>query len=299
MVESHIVLGYRCNHRCKHCVVQEKRSVNEHNNIGDLTTDEACSAIQTALHNGAGKIVLTGGEPTLRTDISDLVSFCLKHNSSVQIQTNGSFSDQIKKICTENEDRLNKLEFMIPLHSSNKIENDMICGCKGGYDGTVESMKFLYEKSGVLIGKIVLTKYTGKLSEIIHMYESFGAKEVIIAYPHCVSFPLNKVYEIDLQKSETRKILDELYREKINIPIVLQAFPRCFIGKNQNACIQEEMEEFLSLEIVENKFRADSGNMWHEYRKMDKLKFLNCEKCMHNAKCEGIWKEYIKAYGKE
>ena len=63
-VESHIVMGYKCNHYCRHCVVQVKRTRADEENASDLSKDEALKAIQTAINNGATKIVFTGGEPT-------------------------------------------------------------------------------------------------------------------------------------------------------------------------------------------------------------------------------------------
>lgn len=295
-VESHIVLGYNCNHQCRHCVVQVKR-IKAENEYTNLTKDEAISAVETALRNGATRIVFTGGEPTLRGDLPELVSFCFERGCKVQIQTNGSLTDSIKRVCSSNIDYLSMLEFMIPLHSANAKIHDNICRSENGFCQAIESLKYLANIRATIIGKIVLTKFTDDLSEICRIYEELGATSIIIAYPHCVSFPVEIIREIDLKEGETRDIFNKFYGESYKIPIILQAFPRCFVGEHPQAIIQEEQEDFLALEIVEHKLRVKDGMQWHTFRKLDKRKFRRCTLCKYNNTCEGIWKDYLKAYG--
>lgn len=294
-VESHIVLGYNCNHQCRHCVVQVKRSQSEGND-GNLSTQEAYAAIDMAISNGATKIVLSGGEPTVRTDLPELVSYCLSREKDVQIQTNGFNYLAIRQICEQNLSCMNRLEFMIPIHSADSAQNDFICGCDGGLHNAIASLAYLDSLHGNVIGKIVLTKYTGDLEAICRIYERYGVCEIIIAYPHCVSFPVERVREIDLDINETREIFDRFSRQKLDASIILQGFPRCFIGDVQGVVVQEEQEEYLSREIVEYKFQSKEGGSWHKYRRLDKRKFAHCDKCLYNDNCEGIWKEYMKIF---
>lgn len=294
IIESHIILGYACNHKCKHCVVQVKREqcIGESKN---LLFEEAIAAITTAIQNGANKIVFSGGEPTLRSDLAELVLFCLKKNLNVQIQTNGSKVDNIKMICETSKEFLPNIEFMIPLHSSVDEENDYICGCKGALKDARKTLNYLKNMDVRVIGKVVLTRYTGDLNDICSIYEEYGVKQLIIAYPHCVSFPEALVKKIDLIKEEVVEIFESFFSFSHKLDIILQAFPRCFIGK-EDAIIQEECEEYLRTRIVEYKFRSYSGGDWHEFRKLDKKKFDYCIKCKHTRYCEGIWKEYMRVF---
>ena len=132
-VESHIVMGYKCNHYCRHCVVQVKRTRADEENASDLSKDEALKAIQTAINNGATKIVFTGGEPTLREDLTDLIIYTLNSGCNVQVQTNGSRPEKIKEICRRCGKHLDMLEFMIPLHSANADKHDFICELESAF----------------------------------------------------------------------------------------------------------------------------------------------------------------------
>lgn len=297
-VESHVVLGYGCNHNCKHCVVQVKRSRILQSGVAqDLSPDESVVAIKKAIENGATKIVFTGGEPTLRPDLPNLVALSLSCGCKVQIQTNGSKTRIIERILLENQHFKDKIEYMIPIHSTDPDHNDFICGCKGGLENALNSIKFIASNNGNLIGKIVLTKYTNDLPSLCKIYDDNRAKYVIIAYPHCASFPIDVIREIDLECQQSKTILKNLYQYSFNTPIILQAFPRCFIGDIPSAIIQEEQSDFLDLQIVEHKYKSENGNLWHTYRKLDKKKMRCCVTCKYNQICEGIWKDYIRAYG--
>ena len=298
-VESHIVMGYKCNHYCRHCVVQVKRTRADEENASDLPKDEALKAIQTAINNGATKIVFTGGEPTLREDLTDLIIYTLNSGCNVQVQTNGSRPEKIKEICRRCGKHLDMLEFMIPLHSANADKHDFICRSNNGFSQAIESLKVLSRAGVRIIGKIVLTKFTDSLTDICRVYEDIGASSIIIAYPHCVSFPVDVIREVDLEKEDTKRIFCEFFKNEYCMPIILQAFPRCFVGEQTKAVIQEEQEDFLALEIVEHQFRTKEGKQWHTFRKLDKRKFSHCTSCQYNNNCEGIWKDYQKAYGNQ
>ena len=211
-VESHIVMGYKCNHYCRHCVVQVKRTRADEENASDLSKDEALKAIQTAINNGATKIVFTGGEPTLREDLTDLIIYTLNSGCNVQVQTNGSRPEKIKEICRRCGKHLVMLEFMIPLHSANADKHDFICRSNNGFSQAIESLKVLSRAGVRIIGKIVLTKFTDSLTDICRVYEDIGASSIIIAYPHCVSFPVDVIREVDLEKEEYEDVAAEFYQ---------------------------------------------------------------------------------------
>ncbi len=295
-IESHIMLGYKCNHHCLHCVVQVKRELKSKEKDDTLSHEEAIATIEQAFEHKATKIVISGGEPTLRSDIIELVQICLKKGAIVQIQTNGSQTDVIKNICIENRDYSNMLEFMIPMHSVNENIFDMICGCKGGYENLECTLKYLKSIQANIVGKIVLTKYTDNLQSICEMYRKYGAKKIIIAYPHCVSFSTDKIAEIDLERIEVQNKINEILNIDKPNEICMQGFPRCFIGTNVFT-IQEEDREYINTLVLEHQYKSSVPLPWHKYRKLDKRKFKHCSSCEYDKICEGIWKEYLKIYG--
>ena len=77
-------VGFRCNNRCTFCVQGDKRLT-----VGDRTTEEL-KAILRDRREGASGVVFTGGEPTVRDDLCDLVSHAHELGyRPIQVQTNG------------------------------------------------------------------------------------------------------------------------------------------------------------------------------------------------------------------
>lgn len=298
-IEAHFFLGYTCNSHCKHCVVQVKREkIEKGYSDKDLTTEQAFEHLRYLVDKDVYEVVLSGGEPTMRSDIVDLVSFLLDNNIKVQVQTNGSNPEIVKKIVEANIDKKNDISFMIPLHSIDKEEHNFISRNLGGFDKTLKSLELLKQYNIYVIGKIVLTRLTGKLKDIIYLYKSNNVKDIIIAYPHCVSFNDEKVKEIDLKLEEVEEKLKSIGGIVDDNNIILQGIPYCRVNSMYNH-IQEDDFQYLDKEIIEYKYKDEYEYPWHIYRKKDKRKFSKCNSCEYNDKCEGIWKEYIRTYGDE
>ena len=78
-----IRLGYLCNHNCRFCCVSSHRKEN-------LSTEQVLHEIKNAKEFQADKLVFTGGEPTIRNDLIDIVKIAKNVGfSHVQVNTNG------------------------------------------------------------------------------------------------------------------------------------------------------------------------------------------------------------------
>jgi len=72
----------RCNLNCRYCFAQ--------NGGGDIPMDELTEAVDIILRSGHPLIQLSGGEPTLRDDLPELIRYIHAHGGRyVQINTNG------------------------------------------------------------------------------------------------------------------------------------------------------------------------------------------------------------------
>lgn len=84
-----ISLTERCNLRCTYCMPEEGVSLTPNKNL--LTTDEILRLAKIFVQEGVTKIRLTGGEPTVRRDIVDIVKQlkAIDGLEQVGITTNG------------------------------------------------------------------------------------------------------------------------------------------------------------------------------------------------------------------
>ncbi|KAJ8960596.1 hypothetical protein NQ318_013886 [Aromia moschata] len=111
-----ISLTERCNLRCQYCMPAEGVQLTEKQKL--LTTDEVLKIADLFVKEGVTKIRLTGGEPTLRKDLVDIVSNLkrMKGLEVVAMTTNGiTLTRQLVELQRAGLDILNvSLDTLIP-----------------------------------------------------------------------------------------------------------------------------------------------------------------------------------------
>ena len=78
-----LAITYRCQNRCAHCYNQESRQVEELGTADWRRVLDACEAA------GIPHVVFTGGEPTLRKDLAELVAYAGELGLVTGLNTNG------------------------------------------------------------------------------------------------------------------------------------------------------------------------------------------------------------------
>ncbi len=78
-----LALTYRCQNRCSHCYNEETREVDEMDTGSWRRVLDACEK------SGIPHVVFTGGEPTLRDDLPDLVAYAEELGLVTGLNTNG------------------------------------------------------------------------------------------------------------------------------------------------------------------------------------------------------------------
>ena len=68
-----INIGYSCNEKCKFCYYIQ--TVKDRNTEKDLSTDEVKRRIQYIHNQGIQTLEFTGGEPTIRNDLAELIAY--------------------------------------------------------------------------------------------------------------------------------------------------------------------------------------------------------------------------------
>ncbi|MCI4366451.1 MAG: GTP 3',8-cyclase MoaA [Thermoplasmata archaeon] len=79
-----ISLTQRCNLRCVFCHMEGQPK-----SRAELTPEEIERAVRAAAASGIDRVKLTGGEPTLRTDIVEIIARISPHVEEVSMTTNG------------------------------------------------------------------------------------------------------------------------------------------------------------------------------------------------------------------
>lgn len=82
--EIDLYLTNRCNLSCDFCSIQARR------NMEELSLEKIKSIVDDAKKLGLKELHLTGGEPTLRDDLEDIVSYVVKSGLNTRLITNGT-----------------------------------------------------------------------------------------------------------------------------------------------------------------------------------------------------------------
>jgi MoaA/NifB/PqqE/SkfB family radical SAM enzyme len=137
-------ITYRCQLNCIHC------SAGNHlrKDIPELTTEEAKKLIDDAQKLGVTIIAFTGGEPLLREDVFDLISYVDKKKAMPILFTNGLLlkKENVKKLVDAG-----LYSIFVSIDSPIPAEHNKLRGMPGIFENAIEGIKDLISK-GVMVG---------------------------------------------------------------------------------------------------------------------------------------------------
>lgn len=128
-----LALTYRCNNNCSHCYNARPR------NFAEISTDDWKRILDQLWQLGIPHIVFTGGEPTLRADLPELIAHAEKNGQITGINTNGrrlndqSFLDELLKAGLDH--------VQITLESHDAEIHDGMVSAHGAWQQTVSGLK--------------------------------------------------------------------------------------------------------------------------------------------------------------
>ncbi len=117
---------YRCNAKCGMCDIWKYPTSLE---------EEFKPELLKKLPSRIDRINISGGEPTLRSDLEEIVSILQPRTTHLEISTNGYFPDRLERLAK----KYPKLIFRISIEGLPKI-NDKLRGLDNGFDRALRSL---------------------------------------------------------------------------------------------------------------------------------------------------------------
>lgn len=210
------LITYRCNLRCKYCFYltgDKKYQGTMSNSREELTTNEIKELILEPIRQlGIQEIVISGGEPFMRRDISQVLKYISKMNMRCVLQSN--LTMDIDSVLNDS-DILNSTDFQISLDGIYE-QNDILRG-KGNYEKVLTNIRKIIKrckeeniKPSIQVNSVLTNQNIGSIGSF---FKEMKSEEIDI-----FSFQLLSVNENNLKEnilSDT--ILDELIKnaEKI------------------------------------------------------------------------------------
>jgi len=283
-----IKVGFECNNSCRFCVQAQKRK------FGSKTTVQIKKGLDAARKTGCKGVIFTGGEPTIREDILELVSYARKTGfNTIQIQTNGRMLAYMNFCKSLSDAGAN--EFSPALHGHTAPLHDFLTSSPGSFRQTIQGIKNIKKLGRRVVTNTVVTKPNYRhLPEIAKLLVKLDVDQFQFAFVH----PAGNAYK-NFDSIVPRISLAAPYIHK-GLQIGIDA-GKIVMAEAMPYCLMKGYEKYVSERIIPPTEIRDADYIIPDYRKerqkSGKVKFLQCKKCRHDPACEGPWKEYPEKRG--
>ena len=203
----------RCNAKCKHCFYW--KNLNQKDELSLEEIEKISKKLGTVQ-----VLLLSGGEPVLRTDLFDIISIFIRNNNTkvVSIPTNALLPEQIAKVTERLASSFPEIAFSInPSIDELHEKNDEIRGIKGAFEKSVETLREIerlrekYSNIELVVNTTVSALNYNNVDNIIEYFKKFdltyhnfellrgSPKEKNLSLP-----PLDKIKNIHLKAIKAR-----------------------------------------------------------------------------------------------
>ena len=326
-------LGYSCNADCPFCYY--KISAKSRRQDKDLTTEQAKKLLRYIRRRGKEEVDLTGGEPTIRKDIFELVSYAKSIGfKEVTIITNGirlAKKEFAKQLISAGVD-----DFLFSLHGHSAEVHEKLTGVKGSFEKMNQAIKNVKEIGSVRIrsNTVVNGMNFSHVSEIAEILYSLGVEHVNFILFNPIVEATCVQEEVNVRYSEAAPYLKNVidsYKDKFK-RITIRYLPFCLLpGYEQyiTECPQIQYDPFewdylvrmrirnglflsflatlIGLLLLPNVRRVLTLPLCVLLREamMRGLSFKNkskgkvCRLCKFDWICDALWNEYAQQNGFE
>lgn len=161
-------LTYRCRNNCRHCwlripPVSEKKT-------NELTVDEIKELVDEAGKMGCRKWNISGGEPMLRPDFSDIFDYITRRTTNYTLNTNGTLiTPRIAKLLRRRGLKL------VALYGADEEVHDHITRNPGSFAAVMQGIAYLQEAgANFTIQLVPLKDNYHQLTDMIRLAESLA-----------------------------------------------------------------------------------------------------------------------------
>lgn len=148
-----------CNLRCKHCYLNRK--------VKNLNTELWFKIMDILEEIGIKKVVLLGGEPTLREDFYEILQYAILKFRNVSVETNGTTETKLENY---------KCSVVVSIEYPDKEKNDFIRG-EGTFDLATKKLRFFKTKKNDTWLRYTIYADTDA-EKMILLAESLGANSI-------------------------------------------------------------------------------------------------------------------------
>ncbi|MFH1510426.1 MAG: radical SAM protein [Candidatus Woesearchaeota archaeon] len=285
-----IKVDYRCNNNCIFCVIGE-----EGRKAKGVTVSEIKKELDFARQSGATEVAFTGGEPTIRKEIIELIKYAKNLDyKSIMLITNGRMLS--KKEFARKSVNAGCNKFMFSIHGIGNNHDDLTRS-PGSFKQAIQGMKNIKNLGQEMISDTVATKQNYKnLPEIIHTLINHGSQicqiDFVIPSGNALKFKEIVLPRLSECAPYVHKTIDYV-TNKGKSQIIVMGIPNCFM-KGYETYMNEPRVPSINI-VSPQSVHAEVD--YNTQRKSNKVRLDACCVCEHFIRCEGIWPNYLAQFG--
>ncbi|ARC83169.1 radical SAM additional 4Fe4S-binding SPASM domain protein [Clostridium argentinense CDC 2741] len=285
-------MTHRCNLKCIHCCIDADGIVSDKK---DLTTEEAKKVLNKLIEWNPERIMLSGGEPMLRRDFIELLTYLYEHyNGKIIILTNGTL------INNENVDILVKCAYQIDISLDGVDEETCsIIRGPGIFNKVINSVQLLKSRQfkNISLSMVFGDKNDYLKDKFIELNKSLQTYPLIRQFKSVGRGVDSRVIFSDrsiLESTLTDSFLNGKFYKKFNSCSCTAAKKEFFITYNGDiypcqSFIKSEyridnirnIDKLSDLQIYKNKYKK----VYSKLEKFNPEKYIDCKDCKVNLFC--------------
>lgn len=288
-------MGYECNNSCSFCINSYKRD------LESKSTARIMQEMAVARKQGNTYLELIGGEPTIRPDILDIISFGRKLKfRDIVMATNGrlfSYNDFAKRIV---EAGLTDLIFSI--HGDTPKLHDSLTRAKGSFEQLMKGIGNIRSAGLWKIGTnttIVKQNYR-RLEKIGILIRSLGINNAEFIFVDPENGEISDDFHTFVPRiSKAAPYIHKtlaLAQEKTTHWHV-RYVPLCYFTEYIHQISELKESEFFNTQHLAPDFI--NLDVVTSRKNISRKKTKKCIGCDLFDSCEGIWRKYLENYGDE
>jgi 12,18-didecarboxysiroheme deacetylase len=199
----------KCNLNCIHCYSESENKCYD----GEMNTDQAVRFIDDLAGFGVPVLLLSGGEPLLRPDLFDLITYTRKKGIRCVISTNATM---ISGDVAEKLGRAGLSYVGVSIDGIGKV-HDHFRGCNGAFDFALKGIRNCMN-AGIKVGlRFTITKNNAdQIPGVFKLLETENIPRICFYHLVYTGRGLN-LRNHDLSHSETRSVVDSLIDKSITL----------------------------------------------------------------------------------
>jgi len=172
-ITGSIEVTARCNLRCAHCYINLPIGDNQAKKR-ELNTMEVCTIIDQIVDEGCLWLLLTGGEPFIRSDFLEIYTYAKKKGMLVTVFTNGTL---ITEHIANHFAEWRPFNLEITLYGNTKVTYEKVTGVSGSYEKCMKGIELLLERKIPLkLKSVIMTLNKDELWDMKKYAEEVGVE---------------------------------------------------------------------------------------------------------------------------